>query len=118
MREEKAVPDSAQLYANYAYAFLDSEEAAQNSLELLKRWSNDEGLMYQVHRTFFWAGKTREAGESAERYFELFPDGYRLVRARQSCAEGRRADAEQLLAEITDYTRWILLKFARSHERN
>jgi TolB-like protein len=55
------------------------------------------GLAYQAHRTLLWLGETEEA----RRLLPILAndeDGRDLVQARQACAEGRRSDAEAILA--------------------
>jgi TolB-like protein len=108
--------DAASLYMVYAYSVLDNSQAADFGLQALQRWPNHNGLMYQTHRTLLWAGRILEGKELAERYSLLYPDDDMLVRARQACAEGRRADAEAIYDSLDPNdnddrsSRWHILK--------
>jgi TolB-like protein len=81
--------DSALSYVNSAYRVIDPSEAAEFSIEVLQRWPNHVGLVYQVHRTLLWAGRIMEASQLADRFNRLSP-GNSILNARQACAEGRR----------------------------
>lgn len=108
--------DAAFIYMNHAYAVLDASQAADFGLQALQRWPNHQGLMYQTHRTLLWAGRILEGKELADRYNRLFPDSNILIRSRQACAEGRRAEAEAIYASLdpndndSPSTRWHILK--------
>ena len=99
-----------------AYQVFDPSEVADYGLQALQRWPNSLGLMYQTHRTLMWAGRILEAKELADRYSRLYPENDTLVRARQACAEARRADAEAIYEELDpndNYdrsSRWHILK--------
>jgi TolB-like protein len=91
---------AATSYANNAYPVIDSAEAANVSLDLLQRWPNSSGMVYQVHRTLLWAGRYEEASRLAARYNTLVPGGDPLVAAREACAAADRATAEKILEQI------------------
>ncbi len=107
---------AALLYMSTAYRVTDPSRAADFGLRALQRWPNNNGLMYQTHRTLMWAGRILEGKGLADRFSRLSPDDDVLVRARQACAENRRADAQALYASIDpndDYgrsSRWHILK--------
>jgi len=108
--------DAAFLYMNNAYTVLDASQAADFGLQALHRWPNHNSLMYQTHRTLMWAGRILEGKELADRYSRLFPEDGTLVRARQACAEGRRADVEATYDSLdpndnySHSNRWHILK--------
>jgi len=93
----KADGESANIYVNEAYRFVDPSEASDFALQAVDRWPNSDAILYQAHRTLLWAGRNREAAELAARYGSLVPGSNPLVRARQACAEGDRATAEAIL---------------------
>ena len=116
-RERGATDQTAAIsYMNVAYSVLDPSEAADFGLEVLQRWPNNTGLLYQTHRTLMWAGRILEAKELADRFGRLSPQDNVLVPARQACAEGRRADAEAIYDAISPddidgrSQRWHILK--------
>jgi len=96
---ERALVDfsAANGFANVAYMILTPVEAADVVLEALRRWPNDDGLLYQAHRTLLWAGRRLEADALADRYRVLIPESSPLLEAREACADGDRARAEQIL---------------------
>lgn len=87
-------------YVNTAYRVINPAQAADVSLELLQRWPNSSGIVYQVHRTLLWAGRVAEASGLAARYNTLVPGGSPLVTAREACAAGDRATAEKMLEQL------------------
>ncbi len=99
-----------------AYRFLNPSEAADFGLQALQRWPNNNGLMYQTHRTLMWAGRITEARALADRYSRLNAEDVTLVLARQACGEGHRADVEAIYNSLDpndNYyrsNRWHLLK--------
>jgi TolB-like protein/Tfp pilus assembly protein PilF len=107
---------SAVRYVSDAYRVGDASKAAEFGLQALQRWPNYSDLLYQTHRTLMWAGRIAEGKNLADRYERLNPDSSLLVRARQACAEGRRAEVETILESIDpddNYarsTRWHVLK--------
>ncbi len=109
-------------YMNTAYTVVDPSQAADFGLEALKRWPNSNRLMYQTHRTLMWAGRILEGKEIADRFSRLYPEDDLLVRARQACAEGRRADVEVIYATLDPNdnfdisSRWHILKLL-GHEK-
>jgi TolB-like protein/Tfp pilus assembly protein PilF len=108
--------EAAITYMNMAYRSIDAATAADFGLQALQRWPDENALMYQTHRTLMWAGRIMEAKELADRFSRLYPADDLLVRARQACAEGRRADVEAMLESVDpddNYTRsgrWHILK--------
>ncbi|GMR14752.1 MAG: hypothetical protein BMS9Abin30_0359 [Gammaproteobacteria bacterium] len=100
--QERGLTDQAAAvsYINHAYRMLNPSVAADYSLQAIQRWPNSNGLMYQTHRTLMWAGRILEGKELADRYSRLNPGDDTLVRARQACAEGRRADAQAIYDAI------------------
>jgi len=115
---EMGLQDSAAAssYANWAYLVGEASMGADYGIEALNRWPNHLNIVYQTHRTLLWAGRVEEAAQMAARYRQLNPAGNPLVDARQACAEGRRSDAEDILAHLDpkdNYarsTRWHILK--------
>jgi hypothetical protein len=103
-------------YVNWAY-FLDKASlGADYGIEALTRWPTHLNLVYQTHRTLLWAGRVEEAAQMAARYRQLDPESSPILEARQACAEGRRGDAEAILAGLVSEdsyrlsTRWHILK--------
>jgi TolB-like protein len=87
---------AATYYLGAAYRIIDASEAADYGLQALQRWPDDNSLMYQLHRTLLWAGRTDEAAALAQRLTELH--GYDpMVQARQACMEGRVQDVLDIL---------------------
>lgn len=107
-----------------AYRFVNPSEAADFGLQVLKRWPNNNGLIYQTHRTLMWAGRIAEARVLADRYSRLNPDDTTLVLARQACGEGRRADVELIYNTLDpndNYhrsSRWHLLKLLGEEQKS
>ncbi len=107
---------AANSYVNNAYALGKASIGADYGIEALTRWPTHLDLVYQTHRSLLWAGRVEEAAQMAKRYRQLNPQGNPLVDARQACAEGRRGDAEAILAGLDpadNYarsTRWHILK--------
>ncbi len=89
---------AATTYVSTAYRF-DAASAADYGIKALQRWPNDAGLSYQTHRSLLWAKRIDEAADLIAR-MPAATSGNRLVRVRQACAEGRRADALQILEEL------------------
>ena len=92
--------DAADLYMISAYTIVDTSQAADFGLQALQRWPNHNSLMYQTHRTLLWAGRILEARDLADRFSRLYPQDDILVRARQACAEGQRAEVEAIYAAL------------------
>jgi TolB-like protein len=107
---------AANNYTNWAYFLGKASLGADYGIEALTRWPTHLNLVYQTHRTLLWAGRVEEAGQMAARYRQLDPESSPLVEARQACAEGRRGDAESILAGLDPEdtyarsTRWHILK--------
>ncbi len=108
--------ESAVLYANSAHRVINPSDAADFIVQLLRRWPNHVGMVYQAHRTMLWAGRVVEAGELADLFHRLNPEGEVILTARQACVEGRRAEVEALLPTIDPSKndgrteRWHVLK--------
>jgi TolB-like protein len=111
-----AEANAAFVYMNSAYELVDPSEAADFGLQALQRWPDHNALMYQTHRTLMWAGRILEGKELADRYSRLSPDNDTMVRARQACAEGRRADVEAIYESLDSNDnyyrsgRWLISK--------
>ena len=98
LRREKAIS-----HVNHAHRSGNTRRAADQALALLERWPDDYNILYQVHRALLWDGRVAVAAEVLER-MERGARGDEqwgaLPPARQACAEGRRGDAEQILANF------------------
>ena len=107
-------------YAAWAYRVIEPESAADAVIELLQRWPNRPGLMYQAHRTLLWAGRTQEAAAVARRFLETGSGvGAGILLARQGCAEGDQRLAEEALAGLGPRVveRWhVLMLLGREDE--
>jgi TolB-like protein len=107
---------AANNYVDWAYLVGKASIGADYGIEALTRWPTHLDLVYQTHRSLLWAGRVEEAAQMAKRYRQLNPQGNPLVDARQACAEGRRGDAEAILAGLDPAdsyarsTRWHILK--------
>jgi TolB-like protein len=113
--------DMAIVHANSAYRSRDFKKAADQALILLRRWPDDFDLLYQAHRTLLWDRRVQAATDVLARMQRLVPangeDFMLVMSARQACAEGRRADVEQMLktADFNAGTRWHLLMLLGDH---
>lgn len=114
---------SAGAFINAAYRSMDPSEAADFGLEAMKRWPTNTTLAYQTHRTLLWAGRKSEAARVARQFAVLDPAGSPLLSAREACAAGDRAQAEQILASVdpdhgNDHsTRWLIHHMLGNHEK-
>ena len=114
---------SAGAFINAAYRSMDPSEAADFGLEAMKRWPTSTTLAYQTHRTLLWAGRKAEAAQVARQFAVLDPAGSPLVSAREACAAGDRAQAEQILASVDpdrgdDHsTLWLIHHMLGNHEQ-
>jgi thioredoxin-like negative regulator of GroEL len=113
--------DMANFHANQAHRSGNYALAADQALALLEWWPDDFEVLYQVHRALLWDGRVAAAAEVLER-MERGARGDEpwgaLPPARQACAEGRRDDAEQILANFDrdDISlRWHLLMLLGDH---
>jgi len=110
-------------YMGVAYQVFDPSEVADYGLQALQRWPNGNALIYQTHRTLLWAGRILEAKELADRHSRLYAEDGELLRARQACAEGRRADAEAIYVELdpndtdNNSTRWHISKLLGNEQQ-
>ncbi|MEJ2514363.1 MAG: hypothetical protein P8102_03955 [Gammaproteobacteria bacterium] len=116
-------PEAAFNYANLAYRVEDPDEVAGTLDELIERWPDKWGFLFQAHRALLWLGRGEQATRLGRRLFDdgsLAPasEGDRTAiigQARQLCHEGKRAEVESLLAAEQDSsnaslaTRWHLL---------
>jgi len=96
--------EMALLHVNYAYRTGDYASAADQALLLLERWPDDFDLLYQVHRVLLWDGRVEAAAEALEQMQRIArgdESWAAMPPARQACAEGRRAEAEQILADFS-----------------
>jgi TolB-like protein len=95
--------EAAFWYANYGYRTGDYAGAADRALILAQRWPDSYDLLYQMHRTLLWDKRVAAAREVLERMQQVARGDEPWVMvppARQACAEGRRADAELILANM------------------
>jgi TolB-like protein len=113
--------DMANFHANQAHRSGNYALAADQALALLEWWPDDFEVLYQVHRALLWDGRVAAAAEVLER-MERGARGDEqwgaLPPARQACAEGRRDDAEQILANFDRdgiSLRWHLLMLLSDH---
>jgi TolB-like protein len=113
--------DMANFHANQAHRSGNYALAADQALALLEWWPDDFEVLYQVHRALLWDGRVAAAAEVLER-MERGARGDEpwgaLPPARQACAEGRRDDAEQILANFDRdgiSLRWHLLMLLGDH---
>jgi TolB-like protein len=88
--------NSAITYLGNAYQAEDPSQAADYGLERLRDWPDVQILLYQVHRTLLWAGRTGEAAVLLRRMDDNW-GSKPLAELRQACAEGRADDAEAIL---------------------
>lgn len=115
----------ASAHINYAHRAADRRRAADEALVVAQRWFDQRPILYQAHRALLWDGRVDAAREvlarmdalsGADHLWSLIP------RARQACAEGRRADTEALLeaTPATDLSqRWhLLMLLGRTEEAN
>ncbi len=86
---------------NYIWA-RDFQAAAKASRRALSLDPDNLNLLYQAHRALLWAGETDEARALTARLYEgqMRASGKLLVRVRQACADGDRANAETFAEEI------------------
>jgi len=95
--------DVAFAHLNYAYRAIDKHRAADQASILGHRWHDHLSVLYQVHRALLWDRRVDDAAVVLERYLALAAgtgEDTSIPRARQACAEGRRADAEAVLAAL------------------
>ena len=116
--------DMAIFHTNQAHRSGNYTRAADQAMALREWWPDDFGVLYQVHRALLWDGRVAVAAEVLERMERVARGDEQwgaLPPARQACAEGRRDDAEQILAnfkavEIFDVSvRWHLLMLLGEH---
>ncbi len=102
-------------HVNYAHRNLDLSNAADQAQELLQRWPDQPAILYQIHRALLWDRRVEAAAAVLARWQSLRGNDEAWISippARQACAEGRRADAEAILAQTPDgdiSQRWHLL---------
>ncbi|NHA15074.1 hypothetical protein [Thioalkalivibrio sp. XN279] len=114
--------EAAFWYANYDYRTGDYAGAADRALILAQRWPDNYDLLYQMHRTLLWDRRVAAAREVLERMQQVArgDEPWAVVPpARQACAEGRRADAELILANMDPENvplRWHLLMVLGDHQ--
>jgi TolB-like protein len=114
--------EMAFLHVNHAHRSGNTRRAADQALALLERWPDDFEILYQAHRALLWDGRVAVAAEGLERMQRMARGGDRwgaLPPARQACAEGRREEAEQILANFGAgekiSQRWHLLMLLGEH---
>jgi TolB-like protein len=102
-------------HLNNAHRAYDRQRAADEVLAIMAQWPDDPQVLYQVHRTLLWARRVEAARAVYERWQGLAQAGgvgVAIAKARQDCAEGRRAPVEAALAASATndvVTRWFLL---------
>ncbi len=106
--------DLANMHLNYAHRGPDRIRAADQALELARRWWDNESNLYQAHRALLWDGRVEDAREVYERWQQLGTESNwsSIPPARQASAEGRCDEVERLLASVSaeDLSqRWHLL---------
>ncbi len=109
-------------YAGHAHLSGNYTRAADQVMTLLERRPDDLSLLYLAHRALLWDGRVDAAADVLRRMQNVAQgDEERqmaLASARQACAEGRRGDAEQILASSEAYNialRWHLLMLLGEH---
>ncbi|NGX15837.1 hypothetical protein [Wenzhouxiangella sp. XN24] len=113
--------EMALLHVNYDYRSGNYTRAADRALTLLERWPDDFGMLYQVHRVLLWDGRVdaaRDVLEHMQRIARGDEAWGAIPPARQACAEGRREDAEKILANFSGDSislRWHLLMMLGEH---
>lgn len=97
--------DWAEAYVIYAWRITgsppDHDEFVANVMRLVQRYPR-AGLAYQAHRALLWQGEVDKA-RSLLPLLQGDLEGQALVTARQACAEGRRSDAEAVLAGLASF---------------
>jgi TolB-like protein/thioredoxin-like negative regulator of GroEL len=77
-------------------------EAITLANQAVRDYPGNVSIAYQAHRALLWAGATEDAAAILPLLANDVEASYAVASARQACAEGRRADAEQLLSEMTE----------------
>ena len=101
-------------YVSTAYRVVDASKVADYGLDALRRWPDNNSLMYQVHRALMWAKRADEAAVLARQYEASFGTD-RMMQARQACMEGRVQvvldilESERSDSEPEDNIQWLLL---------
>lgn len=121
-------PDWASLHLNYAHRGLDRHRAADQALQLVQRWPDDESILYQAQRALLWDGRVTAAHEVFEHWQQVTGVSPEQVTAnvippaRQASAEGRCDEVERLLAGLDPgdiAQRWqLLMLLGRRAEAN
>ena len=108
----------ANVHLNYAHRGPDRHRAADQALQAMQRWPEDESVLYQAHRALLWDGRVEAARGAFERWREIagnVPEQASssvIPPARQASAEGRCDEVERLLAGLPANDipqRWHLL---------
>jgi len=101
-------------YVSSAYRVVDASKVADYGLDALRRWPDNNALMYQVHRALMWAKRADEAAVLARNYEASFGTDP-MMQARQACMEGRVQDVLNILAIVradsneSDSLEWLIL---------
>jgi TolB-like protein len=110
-------------HLNYAHRNMDKARAADLALELYRRWPDQPGVLYQIHRALLWDRRVEPAATVLARWKALVGTEElwnAIPPARQACAEGRRAEVEAALAALPADDvpqRWhILMLLGKSDE--
>ncbi|MEJ2005197.1 MAG: hypothetical protein P8X57_09590 [Cyclobacteriaceae bacterium] len=108
--------DYTTLVANYFWAGAYQEGAAV-AQEGLKKFPNNNPLIYQSHRIFLWAGKWEEATNISRNISDenFSADAVNMLQLRQACMEKDSEKALQIynerMSDIDIGSRWIALRF-------
>ena len=89
--------------------------AADQAIELARRWWDDEANLYQAHRALLWDLRVDDAREVLDRLLEITTQSQwsSIPPARQASAEGRCDEVERLLDALEPGDipqRWHLLQ--------
>jgi TolB-like protein len=107
---------------------VDVPAAYELASATMQRASVSNQDIYQAHRVFLSAGKTKQAARLAQLFGDRSndPSAVLMVNIRQACAEGRVADADELYTHLDDSIDgglgdnvWLFLKtLGRDNEAN
>jgi TolB-like protein len=103
---ERGMIDAAEIYIfnewQIGAELRDRDAFVANTMRFMQRFPRP-GLAYQAHRALLWIDEVEKA-RSLLPLLESDDEGRDIVQARQACAEGRRGDAEAILAALPE--RW------------
>jgi len=105
MAQAELSPEAARLYLTFAWWGSQQERMVDHVAALLARWPDHELAWYQAHRALLTTGEVEAARKVAVRYHQMpgaVDELSMLASARQACAEGRRAEVEEMLAWVPE----------------